>query len=124
MVESGHFIGMPSASIGAASMEAHLATVSIPGGLAWQPLMDAIGDQLLAGFGRFENLGQLEEALSIALERDGPTEIVHAGALALTGEQLGSYLGVLASVAEEAPLKVSFVDGAVGALLPRHQERD
>ena len=96
-----------------------VATVSIAGGLAWQPLMDTIGDQLLVGFGSFENLGQLEEALYNALERDGPSEIVHTGPLSLTGEQLASYLGVLASVAEEEPLKVSFVDAAVGALLTR-----
>ena len=96
-----------------------MATVSIAGGLAWQPLMDTIGDQLLVGFGSFENLGQLEEALYNALERDGPSEIVHTGPLSLTGEQLASYLGVLASVAEEEPLKVSFVDAAVGAVLTR-----
>ncbi|OYU14034.1 MAG: hypothetical protein CFE37_12960 [Alphaproteobacteria bacterium PA4] len=89
-------------------MEAHLATVIIPDGLAWQPLMNAIGDQLLVGFGNFENLGQLEEALYIALERDGPTRIVHIGSLSLTSEQLASYLGVLTAVAEEAPLTVCF----------------
>ena len=99
--------------------EVSVATVSIAGGLAWQPLMDTIGDQLLVGFGSFENLGQLEEALYNALERDGPSEIVHTGPLSLTGEQLASYLGVLASVAEEEPLKVSFVDAAVGAVLTR-----
>ena len=69
--------------------EVSVATVSIAGGLAWQPLMDTIGDQLLVGFGSFENLGQLEEALHNALERDGPSEIVHTGPLSLTGEQLG-----------------------------------
>lgn len=98
-------------------MEAHLAIVNILGDLAWQPLMDSIGDQLLAGFGSFDNLGQLEEALYIALERDGSTEIVHTGALAVSREQLSSYLGVLASIAKEEPLKVSFVGVAVGALL-------
>lgn len=94
-----------------------MATISIAAGLAWQPLMDTIGDQLLAGFGSFENLGQLEEALSIALERDGSSEIVHTGPLSLTDAQLASYLGVLASIAEEEPLKVSFVSKGVGALV-------
>jgi hypothetical protein len=47
--------------------EAHLAIVSVAGGLSWRSLMDTIGDQLLVGFGSFENLGQLEEALYIAL---------------------------------------------------------
>ena len=68
--------------------EVKLATWSIPRGLAWQPLMNTIGDQLLAGFGSFENLDQLVEALFIALERDGASEIIHTGPLALTNEQL------------------------------------
>lgn len=105
-------------------MEAHLATVNIAGGLAWEALMATIGDQLLTGFGSFENLGQLEEALYIALERDGPSEIIHTGALAVTGDQLALYLGVLASVAEGEPLKVSFMAEAVGALLLRHHQQD
>ena len=83
--------------------------------------MDTIGDQLLAGFGKFENLGQLEEALYIALERDGPSEIIHTGPLRLTTEQLASYFEVLASVAEEEPLKISFLDAALGALLTSRQ---
>lgn len=104
-------------------MEARLATVSTPGGLAFQPLIKTIGDQLLAGFGNFENLSQLEEALYIALERDGPSEVVHTGPLCLTSEQLAPYLGVLTSVAEYEPLTVSFAGAAVGALLARHTGR-
>jgi hypothetical protein len=79
--------------------------------------MDTIGDQLLVGFGSFENLDQLAEALFTSLEHDGSLEIVHSGPLRLSGEQLTSYLSVIAFVAEEKPLKVSFVGAAVGTLL-------
>ncbi len=54
-----------------------MAVVSIPAGLTWQPLMDTIGDQLLAGFGSFTNLGQLEEAIYISVEDNGPLELIH-----------------------------------------------
>ncbi|WP_170005382.1 hypothetical protein [Pseudopontixanthobacter vadosimaris] len=100
-----------------------MATVSIPGGLTWQLLMNTLGDQLVAGFGSFENLAQLEEALYIALERDGPSEIMHTGPLSVTTEELAAYLEVLASVAEDEPLKVSFVDAAIGAFLVRRSSK-
>ena len=86
-----------------------MATVTIEPGLTWEPLMETIGYQLLVGFGRFQNVAQLEEALYISIEDNGPLEIVHLGPLGLTEAQLDLYLGVLADVAKEEPLTWRFV---------------